>query len=85
MILIIKRWFYSSKTSSVYTGGSTDATVNINLISKDGNASTGYFKLDHFWRNDFEKGKVDKFKKKTKDVGLPEVIEISKCPSATLR
>ncbi|CAK8695669.1 unnamed protein product [Clavelina lepadiformis] len=66
----------SIKTSSAYTGASTNATVNINLISKDGNASTGYFKLDNFWKNDFEKGKVDKFKKKTKDVGLPEVIGI---------
>ncbi|CAK8695673.1 unnamed protein product [Clavelina lepadiformis] len=64
------------KTSSAYAGAATDATVSFNLFGENGNDSTGFIALDNFWANDFEKGEVDEFEIKAKNVGLPSVVHI---------
>ncbi|XP_076810011.1 allene oxide synthase-lipoxygenase protein-like isoform X2 [Clavelina lepadiformis] len=64
------------KTSAAYKDAETNASVFLNLVSNDGADSTGYLEIDNFWKNDFERGEIDKFQLKTKNVGLPLVVGI---------
>ncbi|CAK8695675.1 unnamed protein product [Clavelina lepadiformis] len=64
------------KTSSTWTGAETNATVSFNLIGENGEKSTGFFMVDNFWANDFERGQVDEFEITAKNVGLPVVVGI---------
>jgi len=46
------------------------------FVGEDGDA-TGWIKLDHILRDDFEPGQTDHFQLDTRDVGLPIIIRIS--------
>jgi arachidonate 5-lipoxygenase len=49
------------------SGAGTNANISITFVGTDGTA--GPFKLDKWLHNDFEKGKTDTYKVKSKDVG----------------
>ena len=67
-----------TKTGS-HSGSSTDSTIRIQLVGTNG--ETGFKKLNHLLHDDFEKGNVDKFRVKDKDVGEIEYIVIKLKPS----
>ena len=68
----------TAKTGS-HSDSSTDSTIRIQLVGTNG--ETGFKKLNHLLHNDFEKGNVDKFRVKDKDVGEIEYIVIKLKPS----
>ena len=63
------------KTGDTAKAG-TDADVKIQLIGKD--AVTKPTKLDNFLRDDFERGRTDKFMVKMKDIGEPVLCKLCK-------
>ena len=50
----------------------------IQMIGDCGKCSTSWILLDNIFRDDFELGRTDKFIVEAKDVGLPDVIRLSK-------
>ena len=60
-------WFTNYKNQTSEAG--TDADVKIQLIGKD--SVTKPTKLDNFFRDDFERGRTDKFDVKMRDIGEP--------------
>ena len=63
------------KTGDTAKAG-TDADVRIQLIGKD--AMTKPTKLDNFFRDDFERGRTDKFLVTMKDIGEPLLCKLCK-------
>lgn len=53
----------------------TDANVFIKIMGAGGD-ETSRAKLDNTFRDDFERGRVDKFKIKLEDVGTPALFTI---------
>lgn len=63
------------KTGDTAKAG-TDADVKIQLIGKD--SVTKPTKLDNFFRDDFERGRTDKFDVKMRDIGEPLLCRLCK-------
>ena len=63
------------KTGDTAKAG-TDADVKIQLIGREN--STNPTKLDNFFRDDFERGRTDKFEVKMKDIGEPLLCKLRK-------
>lgn len=61
------------KTGNTKAAG-TDADVKIQLIGEE--SSTKPTKIDNFFRDDFERGKVDKFIIKMKNIGDPLLCKL---------
>ena len=79
--LLTRNFEISVKTGDV-KGAGTDANVFCVLIDEEGTRSQD-IKLDCIWRNDFEKGNVDKFSIKTvedmsKFIFIQEIVRVNR-------
>lgn len=63
------------QTGSMKYAG-TDSNVFVRLTGASGEESA-LTVLDHLFRDDFERGKIDKFRVKMEDVGRPSILTIS--------
>ena len=54
----------------------TDSNVYVKLTGASGE-ETSIVLLDHAFRDDFERGKIDKFCVKMEDIGRPAILTIS--------
>ena len=70
----------SFQTSNDYKQGLTIASVSIRLISlcKDDSNRSPWVNLYHYFHNDFKAGVCGTFDITTDDVGLPDIIGLSK-------
>ncbi|XP_076825703.1 allene oxide synthase-lipoxygenase protein-like isoform X1 [Clavelina lepadiformis] len=64
------------KTSDAYCHSGTDSSVHVELLGQNGNESTGFLRLRHILKHDFEKGQKEHFSITAKDVGLPIILRI---------
>ena len=56
----------------------TDSNVFVRLTGESGEESS-LVRLDNMFRDDFERGTVDRFRVKLEDVGKPAILTIRKC------
>nr|XP_039267987.1 allene oxide synthase-lipoxygenase protein-like [Styela clava] len=63
-------------TSDAFKGAGSDSSVYIDMIGEQNGIGTGWIKVHNVHKNDFERGKMDKFKIKAKDIGLPLIIRL---------
>ena len=54
----------------------TDSNVYVRLTGASGEESS-LVRLDNTFRDDFERGSVDRFRVKLEDIGIPVILTIS--------